>query len=178
MTTRNEKTSKVGKSSEMVAKNIAMYRKKAGYTMRGLADEMAANGHNISHTAISQIENFQRRIDIDELVIIAAYVDVPVMALLTPHNDNPDDEIGTAFSDHDTARAVIGRTYGLTPVTPEWVVNAIDLATGAKWRNQLAAIGEASQIISDHYDHDPQVGLELLYGRIAKEQREMNNGVD
>jgi transcriptional regulator with XRE-family HTH domain len=179
MTTRNEKVSKVGKSSELVAGNITMYRKRAGHTMRSLADEMAANGRKISHTAISQIENLQRRVDIDELVIIAAYLDTSVVALLTPHNDDPSEEIGSAFSEHDTAKMVVHRTYGEGPYFPEWVKDEIDRANGSSFENPFMS-AHAIKKMTDLFKDDEFLAeiVDRATKQIKEDLKDGDNGVD
>lgn len=159
-----------------------MYRKRAGHSMRSLADEMAANGHKISHTAISQIENFQRRIDVDELVIIAAYVNASVMALLTPHDDDPDTEVGSAFSEQDTAKAVLYRTYRESPYFPEWVKEEIGEANGSTWKY----IYEGAQLVGklrESFGHEATmkaiVGItEERIREALKDSDKDDNGVD
>lgn len=155
-----------------------MYRKRAGHSMRSLADDMAANGHKISHTAISQIENFQRRVDIDELVIIAAYVDASVVALLTPHNNDPNDEVGSAISEHDTAKAVLYRTYRDSPYFPAWVKNEISEANGSSWKY----LYEGAQLIGklgESFGHEQAMkAIVSLAEKQLKEELKDDNGVD
>lgn len=102
--------------------------------MRSLAEAMSANGHQISHSVISQIENGARRIDVDELAVLASYTDTSVTALLTPHSEEPTDVIGSAITPGDSAAAIVARTYKSSPIYPDWVEDAIDTATGSKWR--------------------------------------------
>lgn len=160
----------VGPSTLTVASNITRYRKRAGYSMRGLADEMSRQGFPMSHSVISQMENGARRIDVDELSRLAFVLDCPVTALLTPHDDDPEARIGTSARERDTALVALRRIHGELTSAPEWVQAQVDMATGATWRHQLKALDLAHDLAKSHDLDDADRLLTFMYGIITRER--------
>ncbi|MYR07460.1 helix-turn-helix domain-containing protein [Gordonia sp. SID5947] len=74
MATRRVEIGPVGRT---VAANVTRYRKRQGFTMRDLAEDLAQRRWPISASAISQIENGARRVDVDDLFALAIALDIP-----------------------------------------------------------------------------------------------------
>jgi transcriptional regulator with XRE-family HTH domain len=68
--------------SRALAKEIRHRRDLLHWSAARLAEEVAANGGNLPRHAISKIETGVREVSIDELLYIAAALDVPVIDLL------------------------------------------------------------------------------------------------
>ncbi|MCK8671023.1 helix-turn-helix domain-containing protein [Rhodococcus sp. HM1] len=83
----------LGPTGEAVAANIARMRSRSGLTLRQLAARISDAGRPISHTTLSQIEAYSRRVTVDELVAIAAALDVTPSTLLMPHVDDASTEV-------------------------------------------------------------------------------------
>lgn len=128
--------------------------------MRSLADSLEQNGRPMSYTAISQVENKQRRVDSDELAILAAELDISIATLLTPRNENPEEEIGSAVAPNDTAKAVVNRVYGRVDFLPAWIQESIENAIGAKWRFMMEAARYATELSKN--DGDPVKTLRAI----------------
>lgn len=164
----------VGRTTETVAANITRYRKRAGLTMRGLAEKMSEHGFPMSHTTVSQLENGQRRIDVDDLSRLAYVLDCSESTLLTPHTEDPDEKVGTSANIRDTARMAVYRIYRYSPAEPEWIQVERDKATGAYWNQRLAGIqtaGTLSQVLG-FFDEKVDATLSAAYGHVAKKQAE------
>lgn len=82
-----------GKKIEMsatgrtVAKNITRYRKSKGMTYTELSKRLAAAGRDVSPLAVRRIEEQGRRVDVDDLIAIAAALGERPNTLLFPDVD-------------------------------------------------------------------------------------------
>ena len=160
----------LGPSTKTVAENITRYRKRAGLTLRGVAEELTAHGHPTSHSVISQMENMGRRIDVDDLSRLAYVLDCSVAALLTPHVDDPDEEVGTTAAPDDTARSAVARIYRESPAMPTWIVESVDRVTGAKRRITFAALELVERIATTTGAQDVETAVTLAYGNVLRQQ--------
>lgn len=87
------KAIELGATAAVLATNIARFRGLRGYTLADLSDRMTDVGRPMTGNTISTIENQQRRADVDDLVALAAALDVSPAALLMPYMnpaDSPD----------------------------------------------------------------------------------------
>lgn len=78
-----------GTTNAHVAANLRRARQNAGLDLRELASRVQRAGRAISHSAISKIENGERRVDVDDLVVFAYVLETTPAALLTPPEDAP-----------------------------------------------------------------------------------------
>lgn len=72
----------IGPTGETVRANVAAMRKRRGLVLRDLAEKMTEIGHPMAHNTINEIERGARRVDVDDLVALAAALDVSVLELL------------------------------------------------------------------------------------------------
>jgi transcriptional regulator with XRE-family HTH domain len=72
----------IGPTGETVRTRIAKFRKIRGYTLRELAEVMGRNRTPMAHNTISEIELGARRVDVDDLVALAAALEVLPIDLL------------------------------------------------------------------------------------------------
>jgi transcriptional regulator with XRE-family HTH domain len=70
--------------ADVLADNIAGYRSMRKLSQRALADEMRRLGHQWSASTVSDIENGDRSVAVDELVGLALVLDTNPPALLDP----------------------------------------------------------------------------------------------
>ncbi|MGO8872419.1 MAG: hypothetical protein ACLQPH_13650 [Acidimicrobiales bacterium] len=66
---------------DIVRRNIAALRSKAGLTQQGLADEMLLRGIAWTRETVAQVETTNRRLGLTEAIVVAACLDVPVARL-------------------------------------------------------------------------------------------------
>jgi len=78
-----------------VQANIKRLRKAQGLTLRDLSDRLEQMARSMSHNTISEIERGARRVDVDDLMVIAAALGVSPITLLIPATTGPDEEIRT-----------------------------------------------------------------------------------
>ena len=66
---------------DIVRRNIAALRAKAGLTQQALADEMLLRGVGWTRETVAQVETTNRRIGLAEAIGVAACLDVPLARL-------------------------------------------------------------------------------------------------
>jgi DNA-binding XRE family transcriptional regulator len=66
---------------DVVRRNIAVLRAKAGLTQQALADEMLLRGVPWTRETVAQVETTNRRIGLSEAIAVAACLDVPLARL-------------------------------------------------------------------------------------------------
>ena len=73
-----------GNTNEHVAANMRTARQAIGMDLRTLADRIRDTGRAMSASALSKIENGDRRVDVDDLTVFAYMLQTTPAALLTP----------------------------------------------------------------------------------------------
>lgn len=77
-------------TGHQVRQNIQRVRKASGLSHTALSQKMSEAGHQVSKTAVSEIENGARRVSADDLLAIAVALGVsPLELLLPPNTDDP-----------------------------------------------------------------------------------------
>jgi transcriptional regulator with XRE-family HTH domain len=95
----------IGPTGETVRANVARVRKRQGLTLRDAADRLTDIGHPMAHNTVSEIERGARRVDVDDLMALAAALDVSPATLLMP---------ATTREEWDTALEATGQPEGVT----------------------------------------------------------------
>ncbi|MFF7521238.1 helix-turn-helix domain-containing protein [Streptomyces pseudovenezuelae] len=90
----------IGEAGEHVAAAVTTQRQRRGWDQRHLAEQVTAAGRNMSASVLGKIESGTRRVDVDDLVALAAALDVPPASLLPG--------AGTGVSDPFEAAAAPG----------------------------------------------------------------------
>jgi transcriptional regulator with XRE-family HTH domain len=78
-----------GPTSARVAANVRRIRRDRELTTAALSQRLAELGHPIADTGITKIEKGQRRVDVDDLVALAAALGTTPTRLLLPEVDIP-----------------------------------------------------------------------------------------
>ena len=73
-----------GITNTHVAANIRAARQAIGMDLRTMSDALGAAGRKLSPSGISKLENGDRRVDVDDLTVIAYLLRTTPAALLTP----------------------------------------------------------------------------------------------
>ena len=73
-----------GATARTVSKNVKDFREKRNLGLRGLAKKLGEVGRPLTHSAIDQIEKGTRRVDVDDLMALAAALEVSPITLLMP----------------------------------------------------------------------------------------------
>ena len=79
----------IAATGRIAGENLARLRKARRYSVRELAARLTEAGRRSTGSGISKIERGERRMDVDDLVALAAVLDVSPSALLLPPDDNP-----------------------------------------------------------------------------------------
>lgn len=86
----------IGPTGRVVGANVQRFRRAAGYSLRQMEELLRAAGRPIRATGLLRMEKGERRVDVDELAVLAEVLGVTPTRLLTP--DAPDDRL-TAIAD-------------------------------------------------------------------------------
>jgi len=86
-------TVNAGTVTRTVADNVKMLRAKYRMSVREVSRLTASNvgGKTLTPNAVSEIENGQRKVDVDDLLALSVAMDVSPVALLMPANGSEDD---------------------------------------------------------------------------------------
>ena len=95
-----------GPTGETVRTNVKRLREARNLSLRGLAQLTADFGYPLGHSAINQIEKGARRVDVDDLFILAVALDVSPITLLMPRADRPDEQVTVTGLGEFDARSV------------------------------------------------------------------------
>ena len=74
----------IGITGETVRANVARVRKQQGLMLRDVSERLTDIGHPMAHNTVSEIERGARRVDVDDLMALAAALDASPAALLMP----------------------------------------------------------------------------------------------
>ncbi|MBN7467086.1 helix-turn-helix domain-containing protein [Mycobacteroides abscessus subsp. massiliense] len=85
------KAIELGATGRTVATNIARFRVQRGWKLSQLSARMTAVGRPMTGNTLSSIENHTRRADVDDLVAIAAALEISPSALLMPPTEDDED---------------------------------------------------------------------------------------
>ncbi|MFF2331815.1 MULTISPECIES: helix-turn-helix domain-containing protein [unclassified Streptomyces] len=126
----------IGEAGAHLAAAVASQRQARGWDQRHLAERVTATGRPMSLSVLGKVEAGARRVDIDDLVAIAAAFDVPP-ALLLPGSDDeaaPADPFAEAAQPGAVRRRVVedlaalGDLEVLDPTAPTLAAVAVRLA--------------------------------------------------
>ena len=98
----------IGEAGAQVASAVVSMRQRRGWDQRHLAERITEAGRPMSLSVLGKVESAVRRVDVDDLVAIAAAFDVPP-ALLLPGADDTDDVPADPFEDASRPGAVRAR---------------------------------------------------------------------
>jgi transcriptional regulator with XRE-family HTH domain len=71
-------------TAETVSANVKRLRTEQNLGLRGLSNKLGEVGRPLGHSAVDQIEKGTRRVDVDDLLALAAALGVSPITLLTP----------------------------------------------------------------------------------------------
>lgn len=89
-----QRGSEIGPTGRTVAANLRSTRESRRLDLRGLADLLRGVGRYIAPSALSKIENEVRRVESDELMALAAVLNVSPLQLLLPADDEAEQPTG------------------------------------------------------------------------------------
>lgn len=93
---KTRRANELGETGRYVARNVARIRNAQGLSTVRLAQMLDGAGRPISATAITRVESGERRVDVDDLVALAAALNVNPSALLLPPTADGDVEVSGA----------------------------------------------------------------------------------
>ncbi|KAF2778584.1 helix-turn-helix transcriptional regulator [Streptomyces sp. OM5714] len=90
---RSRRSNALGPTGELVAANVALLRANRGLSTTQLSKLLERLGRPIPPTGITKIEKRTRRVDVDDLMALAAALRVSPSRLLLMSTDRPEDTI-------------------------------------------------------------------------------------
>ena len=116
-----------GAATEAVAANLARIRNDGRISVRAMAER---SGNRLTPNAVSEIENGRRKVDVDDLVILAIALDVSPATLLMPPAsltkpvrergyDNPPNWSPETYTDMDVTLVKEDESKGQPPITSD-----------------------------------------------------------
>ncbi|MFZ2242120.1 MAG: helix-turn-helix transcriptional regulator [Gordonia amarae] len=77
---------RTGQPTQVVALNLKRLRAERGLSVRALSERTreVSEGRGMTANAVSEVENGQRRVDVDDLIYLSLALDVAPVALLMP----------------------------------------------------------------------------------------------
>jgi transcriptional regulator with XRE-family HTH domain len=124
----------VGPTGKTVAANIKRLRQLRRMRLDDVAHLMSFHGRAMSKATLSQIENEQRRVDVDDLVVFARVLKVNTNAILFPPRSTNETTVSllSGFGWTPTT-AVTEWSEGRTPLDPPDAPAGIDDESWATW---------------------------------------------
>lgn len=132
-----------GHTNELVAANLRKVRQSSGVDLRELSARIKATGRVISPSALSKIENGERRVDVDDLTVFAYALETTPAALLTPASEATQAPAGVPESQF-TSEEVQAWIQGRVKLTTEdllryWKEQAYDSANYKQVSEEILA---------------------------------------
>lgn len=87
METSRQRGNPAGNTNSHVAGNVRRARQAIGMDLRTFADQVKQAGRAMSASALSKLENGDRRVDVDDLTVFAYVLQTSPAALLSPPED-------------------------------------------------------------------------------------------
>ncbi|MFI6274298.1 helix-turn-helix domain-containing protein [Streptomyces sp. NPDC050988] len=172
------RTIEIGEAGGCVAAAVAKHRQRLGWEQRQLAERVTAAGRPMSASVLGKVEAGARRVDVDDLVALAAALEVPPSRLLPAGDDDQDqaaDPFEAASPGTVKARALedieaLGDLEQLDPTAPTLAALAVRLAQEI---DAPASLGNSLQGMSKELR---QVLAELR--SLAPEERDDDDDLD
>ncbi|MGW5122992.1 helix-turn-helix domain-containing protein [Streptomyces sp. NPDC004069] len=108
---------RMGPTAAAVAANLRRLRKVRGLSVYMLSDKVEEAGRTIHPAAISRIERGKRQTTVDDLMALAAALNVSPSALLLPPNDGPAQTVAITGAGTVPADAAGDWVDGIRPLT-------------------------------------------------------------
>lgn len=93
MTNERQRGHDIGPTGKTVAANIARARRVRGFSLQQLENRLAELGRRIPVSGLSRIENEDRRVEVDDLMVIALALDISPLGLILPITPAPDTDV-------------------------------------------------------------------------------------
>jgi transcriptional regulator with XRE-family HTH domain len=110
-------------TAKAVSANVNRLRKEQNLGLRGLANKLGEVGRPLGHSAVDQIEKGTRRVDVDDLMALAAALGVSPATLLMPGMpcaDNPE-KVETTGVTQGVVPAELWNWLKAAPWPPPWI---------------------------------------------------------
>jgi transcriptional regulator with XRE-family HTH domain len=93
-------------TANTVSANVRRLRGKQNLGLRGLSKLLGEVGRPLTHSAVDQIEKGARRVDVDDLMALAAALNVSPITLLMPETSTGEETVQVTGRPPDEAGAV------------------------------------------------------------------------
>ncbi|MGH1551004.1 helix-turn-helix domain-containing protein [Leifsonia poae] len=132
-----------------VASNLARIRKSKQLSLKDIETATADRGRRLSFSGLSKIENGDRRVDVDDLMVLAQVLDVSPLTLMLPTGE-PDDVV-----DVSGGKGSVGLLW-------EWALTQESLAGDSERNFQARSLPGWLYVQADYESKQPRI-IELHY---------------
>lgn len=154
-------------SGQTVRDNVVRIRKSQGITLTQLSERLETLNHPISTSALSQIANGARRVDVDDLVALAIALNVSPVDLLMPQAGGPD-ELVRITGTQEPGPASVVREW-MRSVHDRPVRNNLPRTVADNWYQKFGIPNE---------QFNPPPGLREYVAKVAREELQGDDGND
>ena len=116
--------------TEIIAGNVRRLRLEAGWTQQQIADAMAVIGFGWGRETSVEVERTGRKMQLEEVVGIAALFGVPVLDILLPDDDTALDLPRTNIDRAQLCEMILGRGGEMGEGGPDWIAAVSVLGAG------------------------------------------------
>lgn len=172
---RGMKELDLGATGRRVAERITYYRNARSLTYQALSQAIAGLGWNIPELGLRRIESRARRVTVDDLLAIAAALDVSPLELLLPDRDGEGTSTGVPADVN--AAEIWAWAHGATTLNLEarrayWHTHSITLRDQLEDMKELAeAKGVKARRWAQHHIQVYEQELDVTYARIEELDR-------
>jgi transcriptional regulator with XRE-family HTH domain len=106
----------LGSAAKAVAQNVRRIRGERGLSIRAVAARTSEIGHPLPHSALSKIENEQRRVDIEDLLALAIALETSPASLLLAYEPDPERSVAIIGTVTAPSRAAWEWAQGTEPL--------------------------------------------------------------
>ncbi|HET7388706.1 MAG TPA: helix-turn-helix transcriptional regulator [Nocardioidaceae bacterium] len=153
-----------GNTNMHVAANLRAARQAIGMDLRTFADKIKETGRAVSASALSKVENGDRRVDVDDLTVFAYILGTTPAALLTPPEGAPT-PTGVPEGDYE-AEELRAWVRGQTQLTTE--------SLAAYWKDQYFAAVSSLRYHEDLIAKFSKEGADQRFMPVYQEQAAAN----
>ena len=139
--------------TEIVAFNLRNLRLEAEWTQQQLAEAMTAIGFTWARETVVEVERTGRKVQLEEIVGIAALFGVPMVELLLPDDKTALEMPGTSLNRPQLTEFTLGQGGVIGEGGPEWVASTrvlgqdqtVDRPAPDLWRNRRKSRGSSTR---------------------------------
>lgn len=160
----------LGPTGATTAANVKHFREQAHMTYADLARRTEELGHPIPSLGVRRIEALARRVSVDDLMVLAAALDVSPMALLLPAEESSS-AVVTGHPQGQPLEVIRAWLFDLDPqeLALDWIRKVRDHAESARTAQHEAMAGMTDGVTAERSAALRQASLDLEHAKHARQ---------